>query len=86
MNNKILQTEYNQKRNDTRKFFQKIKIFKPHQIILPKTCKDTRGNMISQIDDMLARWKEYFQNIFIISTAPERLQLTNERTDNYNEV
>jgi hypothetical protein len=29
MKNKILQIEYNPKRNDTRKFFQEIKIFKP---------------------------------------------------------
>jgi len=33
MNNKILQIEYNQKRNDTRKFFQEIKTFKPQQLI-----------------------------------------------------
>jgi hypothetical protein len=55
MNNKISQIEYNLKRNDTRKFFQKIKIFKPQQIILPTTCKDTRGNTILQIDGVLAR-------------------------------
>jgi hypothetical protein len=55
MNNKRLQIEDNQKRNDTRKFFQEIKIFKPQQIILPTTCRDTRGNTISQTDDVLAR-------------------------------
>jgi hypothetical protein len=86
MNNKISQIEYNLKRNDTRKFFQEIKIFKTQQIILPTTCKNTRGNTISQIDDVLARWKEYFQNILSVPTAPERLQLTSERTDNYDKI
>jgi hypothetical protein len=42
MDNKISQIEYNLKRNNTRKFFQEIKIFKPQQIILPTNCKDTR--------------------------------------------
>jgi len=55
MNNKLLQIEYNHKRNDARKFFQEIKTFKPQQSILPTTCKDTSGNMISQTDEVLAR-------------------------------
>jgi hypothetical protein len=86
IHNKILQIEQNQKRNETRTFFQEIKTFKPQQIILPTTCKDTRGNMISQIDDVLARWKEYFQNILRVTTAPERLNLTSARTDSHDEV
>jgi hypothetical protein len=81
MNNKILQIEYNLKINDTKKIFQEIKIFKPQQIILPTTCIDIRRNTISQTDDVLARWKEYFQNILSVQTAPERLQLTSERTN-----
>jgi len=86
MNNKILQIEYNQKRNDTRKFFQEIKAFKPQQLILPTTCKDTSGNTISHINEVLARWKEYFQNLLIVPTTPERLQQTSERTDNHDEI
>jgi hypothetical protein len=35
---------------------------------------------------MLERWEEYFQNLSSIPTAPERLQLTSERTDNRDEV
>jgi hypothetical protein len=86
INNKILQIEQNQKRNEIRKFSQEIKTFKPQQIILPTTCKDSRGNMISQIDDVLARWKVYFQNILSVTTVPERLNLTSERTDSHDEV
>jgi hypothetical protein len=86
INNNILQIEQNQKRNETRNFFQEMKTFKPQQIILPTTCKDSRGNMISQIDDVLARWKEYFQNILSVTTAPERLNLTSERTDSHDDV
>jgi hypothetical protein len=66
--------------------FSRNKTFKPQQIILPKTCKDSRDNMISQTDDVLARWKKYFQNILSVTTAPERLNLTSERTDSHDEV
>ena len=75
MNNKILQIEYNNKRNDTRKFFQEIKNFKPQQLILPTTCKDISGNTISHIDEVLVRWKEYFQNLLSVPTIPERQQI-----------
>jgi len=86
MNNKILQIENNHKRNDTRNFFQEIKIFKPQQTILPTACKDTSGNIISQIDEILARWKEYFQHFLCILIIAERQQQQiSERTDNHDE-
>ena len=53
---------------------------------LPTTCKDTSGNTISQIDEVLARWKEYFQNLLSVSIIPERQQQINERTDNHDEI
>jgi len=72
LNNKILQIEHNHKRNDARKFFQEIKTFKPQQTILPTTCTDTSRNIISQIDEVLARWKEYVQSFLSVSITPER--------------
>jgi hypothetical protein len=42
--------------------------------------------MTSQIDYVLTRWEEHFQNLLSVPTAPERLQLTSERTDNHDEV
>ena len=86
MNNKILQIEHNHKRNDARKFFQEIKTFKPQQTILPTACKDTSGNIISQIDEVLARWNQYFQNFLCVSINPERQQKIIERTDNHDEI
>ena len=83
MNNKILQIEYNNKRNDARKFFQEIKTFKPQQLILPTTWKDTSGNTISEIDE---RWKVYFQNLLSVPVIPERHQQTCQKADNHDEV
>jgi hypothetical protein len=86
MSNKILQIEYNYKRNNVRKFFQEIKTFKHQQATLPTTCKDTIGTTISQIDEVLARWKLYFQNLLIVSIIPEIQQQRSERTDNHYEI
>jgi len=35
---------------------------------------------------MLARWKEYFQNLLSVTIILERQQQTSERTDNHNEI
>jgi hypothetical protein len=35
---------------------------------------------------VLARWKEYFQNLLSVSVIPERQQQLSERTDNHNEI
>jgi len=53
LNNKIPQIEHNHKRNDARKFFQRIKTFKPQQTILPTTCKDTSGKKKKKKDHIL---------------------------------
>ena len=45
----------------------------------------TNLKTISQIDEVLARWKEYFQNLLSVSIIPERQQQISERTDNHDE-
>jgi hypothetical protein len=35
---------------------------------------------------VLARWKQYFQNLLSVSIIPERQQEISERTDNHNEI
>jgi hypothetical protein len=35
---------------------------------------------------VLARWKEYFQNLLSVLIIPERQQQISERTDNHNEI
>jgi hypothetical protein len=88
MNNKILQIEHNQK-NDTRKFFQEIKTYKHQQINLPTACKDASGNTISQIDEVLARWKDYFQKLLSVPTTPRgqhQINQISERIENHDEI
>ena len=50
------------------------------------TCKDTNGNVILQIDEVLARWKEYFQNLLSMPTVSESYLNLKERTDDHDEI
>lgn len=50
-------------RNEVRKFYQKINAmtqgFKPRTNV----CKDKQGNLITEPDDILKRWSEYFMEL-----------------------
>jgi hypothetical protein len=60
---KITQIEENRRRNETKKLFEGIRNFK-HQVTLHVICKDAENNVISQSDRILARWKDYFCEMF----------------------
>ena len=62
-----------------------IKTLQP-QIILPTTCKDSRGQAISQTEDVLKTWKEYFCNILKPLTTPNRVNLTTTHISNHYEA
>jgi hypothetical protein len=85
LNNKILQIEQNNKK-EIKKFYEEIKHFKQLQIILPTSCKDSGGNVILQIKDVLKRWKEYFCNILKPPTISYRINLTTTHISNQDEV
>jgi hypothetical protein len=63
LSSKITQIEENHRRNETKKFFEGIRNFK-QQVTLPIICKDPENNVISQSDQILARWKDYFCEMF----------------------
>jgi hypothetical protein len=66
LNNKILQIENNCKKTETKKFFNQIKNFQQPQVRLPIFHRDTDGNIITQQNEVLIRWKDYFRNILTI--------------------
>jgi hypothetical protein len=86
LNNKILQIEQNNNKNEIKRFYEDIKYFKQPQVILPEFCKDSRGNVILQIEDVLKRWKEYFCNILKPPTISYRINLTTTHISNQDEV
>ena len=60
LNNKIIEIEESHKKNEVRKFFKDLKFFSQGQVIIPSMCKDTEGNLVTQIDQVLRHWKDYF--------------------------
>jgi hypothetical protein len=63
MNKIIRQIEENYKRNESRKFFSEIKKLKYQNTRLPYMCKDGNNTVITQTNQILTRWKEYFCTI-----------------------
>jgi hypothetical protein len=50
-------------RNETKTFSEEVKYFNQQESTLPPNCKDFENKVISQIEQVLKRWKEYFYNI-----------------------
>jgi hypothetical protein len=60
LNDKIMRIEENHKKNEKRKFFEGIKNTRQQGINTPILVKGSDGNIISQIEQVLNRWREYF--------------------------
>jgi len=79
-----MQTDEANTRNETKKFFEEVKYFNQQQSTLPTNCKDFANNVISQTEQVLKRWKEYFYNILnpkeAISTS---VSITKSSSENY---
>jgi hypothetical protein len=60
LNDKITRMEENHKKNETRKFFEGIKNTRQQGINAPVLVKRCDGNVISEAEQVLNRWREYF--------------------------
>jgi hypothetical protein len=63
INKTIRQIEENHKRNEPRKFFNEIKHLRQQNAELPHIWKDGNNTVITQMDIILNRWKEYFSTM-----------------------
>jgi hypothetical protein len=68
-----------------KKFFEEIRNFK-QKITLPITCKDAEGNDTSQSDQIPARWKDYFCEMFNKSEATDIQNTIREYTNNPSQI
>jgi regulation of enolase protein 1 (concanavalin A-like superfamily) len=48
---------------ETKKFSEEVKYFNQQWLALPTNCKDSENNVISQTEQVLKRWTEWFYNI-----------------------
>jgi hypothetical protein len=61
LNNRIKTIEEAYRRNETRKFYKDLKTFRKTEqagTLLP--CKDDKGNILIEKQQVLKRWKHYF--------------------------
>jgi hypothetical protein len=66
-------------------FFEGIRNFK-QQVTLLIMCKDAEDNVISQSDRIVARWKEYFCEMFKISETTDLQNIIREDTNNPSQI
>ena len=68
INETIRQIEEHHKKNEPRKFFSEIKKLKQQNIRPPFMCKDENSTVITQTNQILNRWKDYFRTILNLDT------------------
>jgi 23S rRNA pseudoU1915 N3-methylase RlmH len=86
LNDKIMRTEENHKKNETRKFFEGIKNTRQQGINTPILVTGSDGNIISQIEQVLNRWREYFCQTLNLSDSPVEQILIEEIINENQEV
>ena len=85
LSNKITQIEENHRKNETIKFFDGIWNY-IQEVTLPVICKDAEGNVISQSNLILERWKNYFCKILNISESIDIHTIIWECTNNQPQI
>jgi len=60
LNNVIKKIEESNKKNESKKFFNEIKHLTWQNTRLPYMCKDDQNTILTQMGQILNRWKEYF--------------------------
>jgi hypothetical protein len=86
LNHKVMQIGENHKKNETRKFFEGIKNTRQQGINTPILVKGSDGNIISQIEQVLNRRREYFCETFNLSDSPVEQILIAEIINDNQEV
>jgi len=85
LNNRIKETEEAHRRNETRKFYKAIKMFKTtEQARTLLLCKDDKGKVLTEKQRVLERWKHYFNETLNRELTPEHANSEHE-AENLNE-
>jgi len=85
LNNRIKEIEEVHRRNETRKFYKYIKIFKTtEQARTLLLCKNDKGKVLTEKQQVLERWKHYFNEALNWELTPEHTNSEHE-SENLNE-
>jgi len=85
LNNRIKEIEEAHRRNETRKFYKDIKMFKTtEQARTLLLCKDDKRKILTKKQQVLERWKHYFNEALNRELTPEHMNSEHE-AENLNE-
>ena len=74
INNKIKYIEELNDKKETQKFFKEAQFFNKQHTTLPNFCKDKYGNILSEHQDILQRWKQHVCDLQNLNELqPERV-------------
>jgi hypothetical protein len=82
INNKIKHIEELNDKKQTRKFFREAQLFSKQQSTLPNFCKDKHGNILSEHQDILQRWKQYFYDLQSFNDCQMEIDIDNVTFNN----
>jgi hypothetical protein len=86
INNKIKHIEELNDKKETQKFFKEAQFFNKQQSTLPNFCKDKKGNILSEHQDILQRWKQYFCDLQSLNDPQSKMDTENITYNNVEEV
>jgi len=86
INNKIKHIEDLTDKKETRKFFKEAQFCNKQQPTLPNFCKDKRGNILSEHQDILQSWKQYFCDLQSLNDPQSEMDTENITYNNVEEV
>jgi hypothetical protein len=87
LNNRIKTIEEAHRRNETRKFYKNIKKFrKIEQAGTLLLCKDDKGNVLTEKQQVLERWKQYFSEVLNRELIPKHTNSKHETENSNKEV
>jgi len=86
LNNKIKYIEELNDKKNTRKFFKEAQLYNKQQPILPNCCKDKKGNILSEQQDILQIWKQYFSDLQNLKDPQPETDSENITYNNIEEV
>jgi hypothetical protein len=67
-------------------FFREAQLFSKQQSTLPNFCKDKHGNILSEHQDILQRWKQYFCDLQSLNDCQTEIDIDNVTFNNMEEV
>ena len=73
--NKLIEIENHNTKRNIRKFYKDMEQLNKEYRPYINNCKDRNGNLLKEKDQILERWKHYFQEVFMMNSETEEIAI-----------